>query len=235
MHGGGSIFEFVKCYIGFCTQGALKWIRKKKKKWVARALPALISSNFPKIGIAMISSGGYRVAQYGAGALCARCAESVGRDCLHRGIVAGHLVSIRALTGRCVSVSFKRKIIAILYPVGCFPLLFPYGHTFQPLTWPQHKPQCATHNATCRAPSGNGFCFPDTVIRTACLRPLHGGRSTKRVSQNQNRMNDTASITAGTDVSLTWSLPPERTTQPEIPNARSRNNRNRICRRTCFC
>jgi hypothetical protein len=32
MHGGGFILEFVKCYIGFCTQGALKWIRKKKKK-----------------------------------------------------------------------------------------------------------------------------------------------------------------------------------------------------------
>ena len=32
MHGGGVIFEFVKCYVGFCTQGALKWIRKKKKR-----------------------------------------------------------------------------------------------------------------------------------------------------------------------------------------------------------
>jgi len=45
------------------------------------------------------------------GALCARCAESVGRDCWHNCIVAGHLVSIRAL--RCVSVSFKCKIITI--------------------------------------------------------------------------------------------------------------------------
>jgi hypothetical protein len=32
--GGGrrTLLYKVKCYIGFCTQGALKWIRKKKKK-----------------------------------------------------------------------------------------------------------------------------------------------------------------------------------------------------------
>jgi hypothetical protein len=29
---GWTIAYIVKCYTGFCTQGALKWIRKKKKK-----------------------------------------------------------------------------------------------------------------------------------------------------------------------------------------------------------
>jgi hypothetical protein len=46
MHGGEFILEFVKCYIGFCTQGALKWIRKKKKTYVSKCPSFRVLASF---------------------------------------------------------------------------------------------------------------------------------------------------------------------------------------------